>query len=316
MTLQFFLNLVLIACVIGILILFLRRFAETEGEQGQGQQSLEFAEIEKRAQKPAAASESSGQMPAQERAEKNFWARFPSAALGLVKSAVSFLKKSLQALLRPVWHFMLEAKDLKQGQILASKFARMLPSKAKIKNIGAHSKIRKAERLSSEGKIGDAEQVFLEVIMQHPHEYAAYEGLVKIYLQQKKYSEVIETLEYLIKHNPENDHYYAQLGNVFMIGRRYDEAIAAYERALELNVLIPARFVNAGLCRHALGDYQGAARFFKKALELEPANVQYVLMLVDVLVKMKNSEEARKHLERAAEIDPNSALIRERLMGL
>ncbi len=306
-----------------MLWLFLRRLSEADPKKGDGQQRIEFAAAgsprkseAQKAELPAGAKQSAGNFREVFPALSGKLAGLPGALAKIIAALARWIKKISASAAKPVWRYMLEAKDLKQSQALASKFARLMPNRTKAGNIGAYNKIKKAERLVSEGKHGEAERVYFEIVLKHPHEYAAYEGLVKIYLTQKKYPEIVETLEYLIKHNPANDHYFAQLGNVLMTTRRYKEALAAYEKSLELNPLIPARFVNAGLCREAIGDYEGAREFLEKAIGLEPSNIQYVMMTADLLLRQENREAARKHLERAADIDPDNALVRERLTEL
>lgn len=293
MSLQFVLNLILVLCVVGMLALFLRKFSEVS--ENAGQQSFEFSAEENQSNEMRAKSD-----------------LFKDIAFSVFK----FFKNIFLKLVKSVWHFMLEAKDLKQGQILASKFVRLMPNRPKVMNIGAHSKMKKAERLYGEGRIDESEQAYYEVIVKHPREYNAYEGLIKIYLKQKKYSEIIETLEYLIKHNPGNDQYFAQLGNILMTTRRYREALAAYEKSLQINYLIPARFANAGLCYEALGEYNKATEYFKKALDLEPVNTQYLMMLVDNLLKLDENNLAVGYLEKARDMDPENVFVKERLIEI
>ncbi len=249
---QFVANLILILCVLGILVVFLRRLPEVVEEKGQ----LQFA---------APSSEPTDDL----------------SFTALLKSLGNSIAGLLAAIGGAIWHFMLEAKDLKQSQILASKFASLVKPKNRVINIGAFNSIKKADRLLKEGQLEDAEQMYIQVIRKHPHEYYAYEGLIKIYFKQKRYDDVTEILEFLVKHNPENDLYLAQLGNVYLSTRRYRDAIEVYEKSLALNDLIPARFVNLGLAMQGTGDKQGAIKHFAKAVELDPSNEQYAKILAE-----------------------------------
>lgn len=278
-------NFILIFTIVGILILLLRRMPEVMEEKGQ--QLILGA-------------------PPKLNIEKSRLMRY---------TAIDAVKTFLQNILSKIWHFMLEAKDLKEGRILASNFSRIVTQSGKrVINIGAFSNLKKAEKLIAEGNLDAAEMVYYDIIKKHPHEYPAYEGLVKIYFQQKKHDEVAEVLQYLIVHNPNNDSYYAQFGKLLLSQKRYADAIEAYERSFTINSLIPARFANVGLCYQALGNIPKAKENFKKALDLEPSNVQYLMMLVDVLIRLEQQNEAKKYLEQALEMDPDNALIRERLM--
>lgn len=278
-------NFILIFTIVGILILLLRRMPEVMEEKGQ--QLILGA-------------------PPKLNIERTRLMRY---------TAVDALKTFFQNILSKIWHFMLEAKDLKEGKILASNFSRIVTQSGKrVINIGAFSNLKRAEKFIAEGNLEAAEMVYYDIIKKHPHEYPAYEGLVKIYFQQKKHDEVAEVLQYLIIHNPSNDSYYAQFGKLLLSQKRYADAIEAYERSFTINNLIPARFANVGLCYQALGNLPKARENFKKALDLEPSNMQYLMMLVDALIRSEQRNEAKKYLEQALEMDPENALVRERLM--
>ncbi len=216
-------------------------------------------------------------------------------------------------IVRPIWHFMLEAKDLKEGRILASKVAEFVRPGRRVINIGAFSTLKKAERLVNEEKYAQAEVIYYDVIKKHPQEYGAYEGLVKVFAKQKRHDEVIETLIYLLKHNPDNDRYLAQIGFALMSQKRWDDAIEAYEKSIEVNSLVPTRFMNLGLSYQAKGDWQKASQNFKRAVDLEPANMQYLMKLIDAYEELGLRTEAIAELRRALGMDPANEAVRQRL---
>src|SRR6266481_4668375 len=113
-------NSILFLSGLGILFLFLRRLPE----------AVSF-DLQKKTSKPSAIARELQNLKLSEKR-------------GVISAAVK--KGSLQAA-KKVWNFMLEAKDLKQGQVLASKFVRMMPAAKKTFNIGAYSTIQKAQRL-------------------------------------------------------------------------------------------------------------------------------------------------------------------------
>jgi tetratricopeptide (TPR) repeat protein len=60
-------------------------------------------------------------------------------------------------------------------------------------------------------------------------------------------------------------------GNLYYLANRYDEAIAAYERSLELN--LPDRqvaYYNLGITYEKMGDKAAAERSFNTAVEIAP----------------------------------------------
>ena len=286
MSFQFFQNLTIVLSAAGILGVFLRRVPEVVEEKGQ----MRIGTIEE----------------VKELNKPTVWQSF-------FNSLQSFAQK----IWKSIWHFALEAKDLKQGQILASKFSKMvMPNQKRVINMGVHATLKKADGLFTLGRFDEAETEYIDILKKSPHEYAVYEGLVKVYLKQKKYDEIVEVLEYLIRHQPKNDGYLVQLGNVLMTVKRYKEAITLYERSIEINALVPSRFVNVALCYQALHDLAQARKNFQKALDLDPTNVQYLMMLVEISIKMGDSAQALKRLSEAAEMDPENLQVKEKIVEL
>ena len=147
------------------------------------------------------------------------------------------------------------------------------------------------------------------VIKKHPHAYEAYEGLVKIYQHQHAYDEITEILRYLVKHNPHNDSYLAQLGSQLLKAKRYADAVAAYQRSIAINPLVAVRFVNMGQAYlpGQWGTLQSSLkRTFSHALDLDPTNVRYLTKLVDLLVDEGESAKALAKLQAFLKIDPDS----------
>jgi tetratricopeptide (TPR) repeat protein len=268
-------NLLIILCIVGILILFLRRIPEVVEEQGQ----LKI-----------------GAVVREEGSKLNF---SELMMLGIAK-----FKRAVASALKVIWSFALEAKDLQQSQAIAGKFKQMVAPKRKVINIGVHNSLKKAERQLEQGYFEAAEETYFEIIKKHPHEYHAYEGLVKIYTEQKKYEDIVEILEFLIAHNQANDSYYARLGSTLLSMRKYAAAIAAYQKSLELNDKVAARYINIGLCYKAMHKSEQAINYFSKGVDLEPENVQYTNMLLDALIKAKRKEEAKSRVEQAIEKNP------------
>ena len=280
-------NLVLIFAVLGVVILFLRRLPEAIEKDKTHQDS--------------------------ETGQKPFFKRVSAVSKVLCKKAWQKIKSGTIFVAQKVWHFMLEAKDLKQSQILANRVARLVRPAGSVVNIGMYSSLKKADRLISESKLLEAEETLIQVIRKNPQEYLAYEGLMKIYIKQKKHDNAIEILEFLVKHNPQNDNYFAYLGNALLSTRRFSEAAEAYAKSLELNDLIPARFVNLGLSLQGAGKSVEAKDNFLKAVEIEPGNMQYLLILIDSMLTLGERTEALEKLKVASEKNPEEISLKEKL---
>lgn len=276
-------NVLIILCVVGILILFVRRLPEVVEEQGQLHIGL----------------------PSDEPRKINY--------SGLSRSFLSKLADSIDAVFKKIWHFMLEAKDLQQSQTITNRLAQIVTPKRRVINIGVYNSLKKAERQVEQGQLDAAEETYFEVIRKHPHEYSAYEGLLRIYTEQKKYEDMLEVLEFLVAHNPLNDSYFAKMGNTLLSLRRYTAAIAAYQKSLEIKDTVPARYINIGQCYKAMGKLDEAIGYLQKGVELEPTNAQYATILSDAYVKAGKNDQAEEILKIAAKNDPRNKAIKDRL---
>jgi tetratricopeptide (TPR) repeat protein len=297
-------NTILFAAIAGMLGMFFRHVPEAV-EAGIEQQQKQV--------------DLTGNIPDAIKAEASKWYKKDFPAIFLRSTTVVWkpVQKAGSVVGQKAWQFMLEAKDLKQGQILASKFARMVtPTALRYTNSAVHTPMSDAEELVAAGRFDEAEQKYFEVLKKFPHEYTAYEGLVKIYLQQKQFDNLAETLEYLVRHVPENDSYWAQYGNVLMSTRDYAKAITAFVKAVELNPLVPSRFANLGLSYQAEGDHEHAKASFQKASELEPSTIQYLVLLADSMVQLDEREAAIQRLQQAAEMLPENLEIRKKIFAL
>lgn len=262
MSFQFIANLILILCVLGLLVIFLRRLPEVAEQK----------------EKMAMAG---GDNVAEAGGRGD-----PGGFKVLLKSGSIFVWGKTREYSgragKKVWAFMLEAKDFKQGQILASRFAELVRPRPRLQNIGALSSIKKAERQAQEGDFEGAEQTYIQVIRKNPHEYLAYEGLLQLYSQREKHDDAIEILRFLTENNPDNDMYWAQLGHTSLLLRRFQDSADAYARAVALNELVAPRYVNLGLALQALGDLEGARKNIQRGIDLDPSNAQYVEILENI----------------------------------
>ncbi len=262
MSFQFIADLILILCVLGLLVVFLRKLPEV---------------VEQKEKMAMAGGNGFGAESA---------AVGPGGLKALLKSGSLVVwgktKEYSGRAGKKVWTFMLEAKDFKQGQILASRFAELVRPRPRLQNIGALSSIKKAERQAQEGGFADAEQTYIQVIRKNPHEYLAYEGLLQLYTQQEKHDDAAEILKFLTANNPDNDMYWAQLGHTSLLLRRFQDAADAYSRAVELNDLVAPRFVNLGLAQQALGNLEEARKNIQRGVDLDPSNEQYLEILENI----------------------------------
>jgi tetratricopeptide (TPR) repeat protein len=231
-------NLILLLSILGVFVLVLRRLPEASNLD----------------QKEAAAH-----------AEPSL----KLLAKGLPAKAASRSRAALSVAFRRLWHFMLEAKGMRQGPAVNYRIKKMWQRKAS-------------------GPMRN-EAFYLEQIKHFPKDLEQYNRLGQYYLDQKNFEEARNVYDYLTKHAASNSDYLAKLGYVMLHLQQYDQAVSSYNKALGLDPSHPNRYYNLALAYSALRDWAPALGALKKAVALEPANQKYQQMLAETRRKISQS---------------------------
>jgi tetratricopeptide (TPR) repeat protein len=96
-------------------------------------------------------------------------------------------------------------------------------------------------------------------------------------------------------------------GNALYCQKRYDEAIQAYERAIELDQNLVYSWDGKGDALYYQERYDEALQAYEKVIELDPNSVNAWIMKGEVLNFLGRYDEALQAYEKAIELDPNSA---------
>jgi tetratricopeptide (TPR) repeat protein len=96
-------------------------------------------------------------------------------------------------------------------------------------------------------------------------------------------------------------------GNALYELKRYEDAIKAYDKAIELNPKYTDPWNNKGLVLHKLKRYEDAIKAYDKAIELDPKYADPWYNKGNVLAKLKRYEDAIEAYDKAIELDPKDA---------
>lgn len=110
--------------------------------------------------------------------------------------------------------------------------------------------------------------------------------------------------------NPGNVRVILNLGDAYVVARRYDDAEVAYRDALALSPGHPNASVGLARVWHARGDDGRAVDLLDRVLRAFPDHQRAQYDLALILFSRQDVTEAREAWVRAAEIDPTSALGR------
>jgi len=171
-----------------------------------------------------------------------------------------------------------------------------------------------ARLLEELGQHDLANIVFASVSRDDPSFAAAELGRAEVLRAAGRQDAAIEVLEALTRSHPDMPDVYATKGDTLRQAERYNEAIAAYTRALELyEEGQGARwFVHytRGISYHRIDDWPDAEADFRAALALRPDHPQVLNYLGYSLVERgEKLDEALGMIETAAVAQPDNGAI-------
>lgn len=232
-----------------------------------------------------------------------------------------YFKKKISIVAGKLWHFILEAKDLKPVatktfETGAKKLKKVFRIRIRTQDNEPHW-LPEAQELTVQSQVNhNPEDIYLEAIKKNPQDMKAFEALGRLYLQNKNYADAAEAYEYLTQLDRNRDIYWSNLGLSYYGLKQFPKAIAGYQKALELNNKVPTRWINLSLCFEALEDYTKAIKALTQALALDKLNVNYMMMLAEIYLQIPNNIRAEEVLEQILVIEPTNRLAREKLMRL
>ena len=134
-------------------------------------------------------------------------------------------------------------------------------------------------------------------------------GLGNVYRDMKRYEEALAAYQRSFELNPKDGVPHIGLGNVYSDLGRYDEALAAYQRALELDPKLTYAHNGLGNVYRKLGRYDEALAAYRRALELGP-EADYAYNLSAVYRMLGRWDEALAALQKAVDLESQDGILR------
>jgi tetratricopeptide (TPR) repeat protein len=191
-----------------------------------------------------------------------------------------------------------------------------------------------------------AEQAYRRAVNLRPTWWSSHNQLGLLLVNRRRYDDAANEFREVIRLNPQNSWGYMNLGVVSVNKGNLQEAATIFEKAASLGA--PGAYSNLGYCYYYLGDFDKAAAYDRKAIDLAPsvavrwanlgdactwsttcrqdavaAYTQAIELLrrdlqvnpnsarahgtlAVCLAKRGQTAEAREHMKRALEIDPQN----------
>ncbi len=153
------------------------------------------------------------------------------------------------------------------------------------------------------GRVDYAVKCFTEALLiQEDFETMNY--LSSLYIQLGETQQARELLKRMTKLEPDLPATYLVLAHLCYIEEKYEEMEHYATQGIRLNADDPAGHYLLGKCRHSQKDPVGAIAHLTKALSLKEDDTDALLARGEILLEMKQLNEAKKDIDTILEADP------------
>jgi len=146
--------------------------------------------------------------------------------------------------------------------------------------------------LLKEGKLEEAEGLYIHLLKLDPTFTPAYNNLGIIYRMQGKYNLAAQYYRKTIELDPKYFQGYGNLGNIFRIQGKFEEAEKYYKKAIAIEPKFADAHNSLGATLQTLGRLEEAAESYEKAIKINPSYTDAYGNLGGVLIELGRMEEA------------------------
>ena len=164
--------------------------------------------------------------------------------------------------------------------------------------------LKEAFALHTQGKFAEAEHAYAELIRRQPGNFQALHLYGVLALQRGQTERGIELLRQALKLEPRQPLAHRDLGNAFQQLRRFEEALASYDKALALKSDLADAHNNRGIALAGLHRLDEALISYGRAIALKPDYAQAYNNRGTVLADQKRAAEALADFSQAIALDP------------
>lgn len=155
------------------------------------------------------------------------------------------------------------------------------------------------------GRLADAERMYRQVLRWQPDNADAYHLFGLLAAQLDEFDDALALFARAIELDSKIPEFHANRGNVLRIKSMLDEAEAAFTCALSLRPDFPEALMNLATVRRNRGDPEGAEKLLRRSLELRPNWPAAQINLANLVLARGSFEEAMTLYVSALEAEPH-----------
>lgn len=167
------------------------------------------------------------------------------------------------------------------------------------------NRIKMAEGASSNREYDEALKLLDQVISEDPGIMEARQVRANIFLQLECFEETIEECKEALKLDPEYSAAIFTMAQAYKKQKKYDEAIAGFDRIGQIDSRDPKPHVNLGEIYTEIKEYDNAIAHLEQAIAIDPEhNARAHNLLGSVYLEKKMLEQAEEELRIALKMRP------------
>ena len=201
----------------------------------------------------------------------------------------------------------------KQGKVVEAE--RYLRQALSIKN-DPRFRVALGSLFQQEKKYDLAKEHYQAALVADEKPPLAYQGMAKVLQDEGKVQEAVSLLEDAKKSLPLDTVTALNLGVLYEVAHRYEDAGREYLRATTLDSTNAKAFYLRGMLESRSGNLAEARPALERAVALDESYVEAILGLAEVNEKMNRSVQAQLGYRRVLKIHPDNMLAREHLIAL
>jgi tetratricopeptide (TPR) repeat protein len=159
----------------------------------------------------------------------------------------------------------------------------------------------------SAGKLGEAEQLCQQILASDSNHFAALHLLAIVQSALGKKTEAVASYDRVLNLRGDHPEVLSNRGGTLHELERFEEALASYDRALAVRPDYAEAFSNRGNTLRSLNRFDEAVASYDRALAIRPDHVTALCNRGGTLLQLRRLDDALASLDRALTLAPNHA---------
>lgn len=172
------------------------------------------------------------------------------------------------------------------------------------------SLVEKATQYEKDNKLEEARITWLNAVELKPEEADGYFHLADIFILQKRYGDAIQHFNNVINLNPNHREARLRLAAMMLAGKQYEQAENHIRKLLEADPKDVDGLVLSANLKSVRKEYAEARSILESLLAAHPNHPMVLANLADLAVSERKLPEAEDYLQRALKVSPDNGPMR------